>query len=223
MAYVILPPILEALHGKVGDAVYVRTKSGTVLRRYVRPRNPSTPAQQAVRASLKAAAQTYKALTPEQAAAWQEYARTRLLHTATAAHPYTPAPFNAFMTLALKYLQLHPGETPPLLPPEEPFFGEGIRIVAEAAAEGIVWTASAENTPTVATELLAQRLTSLRAQRTAEKYRTQAFVTFTDGALTFTTPLGPALYAPAYRFVHQETGQATKPTGLLPVLVDSAP
>src|SRR5262249_45959272 len=160
-------------------------------------RNPGTPAQQVVRANLKAAAQAYKALTPEQAAAWQEYARTRLRRTPTAAHPYTPAPFHAFMTLALKYLQLHPGDTPPALPPAEAFLGEGIKIGAEAVPEGIVWTASAENAPHVVTELLALRLTSLRAQRTAEKYRTQAFVTFTDSALTFTTPLAPALYAPA--------------------------
>ena len=73
------------------------------------------------------------------------------------------------------------------------------------------------------TELLVMPLTSLRMQRPTQKYRTQGFVAFRDDENSPFTPLPSGLFAPGYRFVQTETGQATFQIPLSPVLDLEAP
>jgi hypothetical protein len=56
--------------GRVGDVVYVISRYGQIARKYVPPRNPRTPAQQRNRSNFGAISSQWRALSPEQRAAW---------------------------------------------------------------------------------------------------------------------------------------------------------
>jgi hypothetical protein len=56
--------------GKIGNIVYVNSRYGQVARQYVNPRNPRTPDQQRNRGNFGAVASRWRALTPDQRAAW---------------------------------------------------------------------------------------------------------------------------------------------------------
>jgi hypothetical protein len=56
--------------GQIGNIVYVNSRYGQVARQYVHPRNPRTPDQQRNRGNFGAVASRWRALTPDQRAAW---------------------------------------------------------------------------------------------------------------------------------------------------------
>ena len=56
--------------GKQGPTVAVLTRYGQVLRQYVKPKNPRSPAQLRIRSNLGRVAARWRALTPEQRRAW---------------------------------------------------------------------------------------------------------------------------------------------------------
>ena len=56
--------------GQIGNVVYVNSRYGQLARQYVQPRNPRTPEQQRNRGNFGAVASRWRALTPEQRAAW---------------------------------------------------------------------------------------------------------------------------------------------------------
>jgi hypothetical protein len=56
--------------GQIGNIVYVNSRYGQLARQYVHPRNPSTQEQQLNRGNFGAVSSRWRALTPEQRAAW---------------------------------------------------------------------------------------------------------------------------------------------------------
>src|ERR1035441_10211884 len=56
--------------GQIGNVVYVNSRYGQLARQYVHPRNPRTPEQQRNRGNFGAVASRWRALTPDQRAAW---------------------------------------------------------------------------------------------------------------------------------------------------------
>jgi hypothetical protein len=200
---------MSDLRGKLGDVVYTRGRGGLMTRQYLRPHDPHTDAQQAVRANLAAASRAFRALSPAQTAAWQAYADSLVRHDPISGTLYHPSAWNAFNALALKLLQMRPDSTLPSLPPAEPFPGDTLVVTAEITGGYLVWTASAPNAPDITTELLAQRLRGTLRKPDPRQYRTQAFFAFTADTLTAATPPLPGRFALAYRFVHARTGQRT--------------
>ena len=56
--------------GQIGNIVYVNSRYGQLARQYVHPRNPRTAEQQRNRGNFGAVASRWRALTPDQRAAW---------------------------------------------------------------------------------------------------------------------------------------------------------
>jgi hypothetical protein len=56
--------------GQIGNIVYVNSRYGQLARQYVHPRNPRTPEQQRNRGNFGAVSSRWRALTPDQRAAW---------------------------------------------------------------------------------------------------------------------------------------------------------
>jgi hypothetical protein len=56
--------------GQIGNVLYVNSRYGQLARQYVHPRNPRTPEQQRNRGNFGAVSSRWRALTPDQGAAW---------------------------------------------------------------------------------------------------------------------------------------------------------
>jgi hypothetical protein len=56
--------------GKQGTTVAVTTRYGQVMRQYVKPKDPHSPAQMRIRSNLGRVSARWRALTPEQRQAW---------------------------------------------------------------------------------------------------------------------------------------------------------
>jgi len=57
--------------GRVADVVYVISRYGQLIRKFVPPRNPRSPRQQLNRSSFGVVSSRWRGLTPEQRAAWR--------------------------------------------------------------------------------------------------------------------------------------------------------
>ena len=186
------------LKGTSGNAVFVQTAHGTVVRERTIPHDPRTPAQIAVRMAQGRAARAWSDLDPAAVAAWRAYAAT-----------LGRQPNNAFATLYKVLLRLNPTAPAPLKPPTRPFFGDVISASAAGALSGVTFTATGSNAAGVVTELLLQPLASRHRRTYRDKYRHAAFVAF-SGTLTKTVACAPGWIACAYRFVNANTGQVTE-------------
>lgn len=149
---------------------------------------------------------------------WKRYAETiDLIHPKTGA-VYHPTAKNAFVSHALKLLQIDSQTEVPLDPPSVSFSGDSIEVtVCDSSqdffgcdsAETISLCASGPNQSSVVTEILVQKLKNCRRTPT-QQYRSVGFIQFSDNCLTYEIPLEPGLYSCAYRFVQRFTGQSTR-------------
>lgn len=201
--------LLESAHGKAGTVVFKRAPTGTVIVPRIKPRNPQTPAQQAARANLGRAAAAFRALTSEQFAIWQEYARMEASRNAED-QEFAPAANSIFIGLASKFLQINPAADIPITPPAEPFTGDSVEVELETTEtpEGVVATFVPDqaNRPGAVTELLVQRLKSRNRTPELRAYRTHGFTTFPESTpITLHLPSGH--YRFAVRFCCPTTGQ----------------
>lgn len=201
--------MLEGLHGKAGNAVYVRTASGVSVRDYVIPRDPKSPLQRAARQRIARCAEAWHQLTPQQGQRWREYALRLGKREPGSQTVVAPRAQNVFNALACRLQQLDPNAVIPLEPPASIYFGESVAINVTASAGEITFEASAPNTANVVTDLLIQRLTGGASTPQLKEYRHQTFVSFSSGHLSETLSVEPGWYACAFRFVNTETGQDT--------------
>lgn len=208
------------LSGRAGNAVFVNTGSGTIMRALPDRNDPQTSAQLLNRARQTYAARIWSNLEPEVVERWATYGKTIGMR-----------PMNAFTTLYKRLLSLDMAAPPPLFPPARPFFGDVIEVGVASSAEAattpldlelgsLTFTSSAPNTAGIVTEIFLQRLASRNRRTYIERYRSQGFTAFPGGtAHAVPCPLG--WYACAYRFVNQNTGQATEIAELGIVLVEA--
>lgn len=195
------------LSGKTGNAVFVRTKFGTVLRERPRSGGDPSPAQRSVRARMRQACAAYRALSVPQIEAWRAYAWA-LASTGTSRGGQAPkSGQQLFIAFATKILQIDPGAQIPADPPAAPFPGDGVRFSVQPILGGVRVTADGPNHPGAATELLVQPLPSLACRTYLSRFRTARFVRFAPGALTVDLPCGPGAVAVAARFVEPATGR----------------
>lgn len=134
MAKAKLGILLEELRGKAGNAVFKRTKVGTVVSERTTPTNPNTIRQLQVRANLSKAAKAFKALSPAQVALWNAYALK-------IAQPGTKprAAVDIFCALATKRLQIYSGNTIPTTPPATPFTGDSVHVTVSGVPGQIMF------------------------------------------------------------------------------------
>ncbi|MCC7102713.1 MAG: hypothetical protein IT206_06515 [Fimbriimonadaceae bacterium] len=223
--------VLSGLSGRAGNAVFVNTPSGTVLRDRPLVNDPNTPLQQATRINMARVGEVWKNLSLAQAAAWRNYA---LLEAGMSSGKSVP-PNLVFTRLAMKFLQMHPGAPIPVVPPATIFPGDAVRFTV---AFGLVRVGSGgsvchsvqssefglrtgaieiladrDNAPGVVTEVLLQPLQSVHRRTYLSRYRTAGFFAFEAGVPVF-VPTSASVVAVAVRFVCAATGQALSITEL---------
>ena len=98
--------------GRVGDEVYVRSRYGQIVRKFVPPRNPRSPRQQANRANFGALASQWHGLTPEAQSAWCVRAETD--RTGLSGYHYFMKLNPARVHIGLTRLDLPPDHVPAL-------------------------------------------------------------------------------------------------------------
>ncbi len=75
MARVTLNVAFKSLHGKVGDAIFYQRYGKQIMRPYVAPSNPDTPAQRERRGEFRKAVHAWQALAVEEKEEWKREAR----------------------------------------------------------------------------------------------------------------------------------------------------
>lgn len=210
--------LTNGLSGTAGNVVFVRQPGGgTVVRQRVTPRDPWTPAQAAARAIMTRAGHFYAQLTDVEVEEWERYARLLEQESRLNGVVIRIRTYNAYMSLAARFLALHPESEPPRTPPATSFPGDRIEITATAVEGAVRFEASGPNADDVTTELLLQRLRYAHGGPLTDKYRHQKFYVFSPSGLEIDVPVPPGRYAPAVRFLRLSTAQPT-PLLLLPTV-----
>ena len=217
------------IRGSVGDATFVQGATGTQLRRRPVRVGPPTPAQRDSALRMETISAWWAQVDLAGVEAWRAYALS--LEAGKPALERRPMPsWNAFLALATRVLMVDPGAEVPLHPPAAAFAGDAVAVtvVGEGTphpypsppeGRGVRFVASRPNAPGVVTELMLQRLASVARAPVPSRYRSQAFVGFTEGGLEAVVPQAPGWVACAVRFVDARTGQATAvfPCGIVGV------
>jgi hypothetical protein len=200
----------QDLRGKDGTVVIREGRSSLVVTPHVMPTNPRSMCQLNIRSNFRKSGKTFESMSVSQVQLWKDYAQTIVRTDPISGKTYHPTAINAFMQLAVKFLQLNPTGTIPLTPPTSDFLGDSITVTSSNPSAGLIrFTASAGNTLGVTTELLLQRLASPHRKPTVKGYRHAAWKVFTGPSLTHDIEVTPGWYAAAYRFVKNSTGQMT--------------
>lgn len=212
MAKIAFTPVVSNARGKTGQAVFTKTRSGSIIRLRVKPKNPRTVAQTTVRANLTEASRTYKGLSSSDVLSWQNYAATVTKRNAVTGQHYNPSAITAFNGLATSFLEMTPGGSIPTTPPTTPFVGDSVTITAVGGSGDITYTASAANATGVNTYLLLQKLVSANREPNPKGYRIGVIHHFVSGTLTnVISGLAPGTYAVAYKFGQVADGQTSLP------------
>lgn len=205
-----LSGFLKGVSGKTGNAVYRYTRNGTALSDRPFVNNPSTAAQQLVRAAFTKATKAWKNLTPAQAAAWNAYALNFSETNDVSGVASKRSGFNWYVALSSRFYQVNGlSATAPATPPTAAFTGDSLSFTATAQAGGIKITASAANSAGTTTALLVQKLSSANGKPQKNGYRTKAHFTFTGGSLQTTVNVTPGTYVVGIQYVSTGTGQET--------------
>jgi len=96
MAEVVLSAFVSNLSGKSGDIIYFRHDGKLLQRSYVKPTNPKSPYQQAVRNSFGSLMQAWQTLTEEQRYSWI-FAAAQIKLTNNIGVKFTPSGYNLFI------------------------------------------------------------------------------------------------------------------------------
>ena len=148
MAEIDLSILGDAMHGKSGNVVFLKTKTGTKVRKRSKPTDPKTPAQQAARERMTLVSKTYSGMTQDQLKAWRNYAKTLTHHNKYSGEPFTPSANNVFTGLATKFLQINPGTPLPLVVPDSTFVGDTVVVTAASSTGKITFTAKSRSRQT---------------------------------------------------------------------------
>jgi hypothetical protein len=197
MAKVVTAGWMPGLSGSMGNAVFVQTKDGTIVRNRPISQVSCTPAAWEARDRVRKAGFSWKNMSVAQAEAWRDYAR--------GLEPPEPAQ-QLFTRLAVRAMVA--GWPIPELPPEGPFLGDSPRLSLSASPGRVVVTASGANSPGVVTEVALQELMSIHRRTYMSRYRS-ARVLALPGPGPVELEVSAGVWAAAARFILGPTGQAT--------------
>lgn len=218
MATLKLSSFLKGISGRTGNAVYRLTLNGTELSDRPLVNNPSTKAQQLVRAAFTKSTQGWRNLTAAQVAAWNNYARFQKERNDVSGNVTSRSGFNWYVALSSRFYFVNGlAGTAPATPPTSNFTGDGLSFVLTGRTGAIQIQASAANSPGTTTAILIQRLRSVNSKPQKNGYRTVAHVVFASGSLSADISVEPGVYAVATQYVRVSTGQETSlnPVGLV--------
>jgi len=211
MAKVKLNATVEQFSGHTGNAVFVASREGTVMRQRVAPSQPNTPSQLAARERLRKTARQFKAFTAAQKSAWKAYGEQSVHADHVTFKRTSSTAVNSYTRLATKFLQVSPNGTPPTSPPTTPYAGDKISVTAAAGTGKITFSSSTSNASGTTTELLIQKLSSAGCAAPMGAYKNAQFYVFTAkaGGDSTDVAVSTGVYSVAYRFVNIATGEDT--------------
>jgi hypothetical protein len=143
MAKAQLGVLIQDIRGKAGNTVFQKSKEGIIVKPRVSPANPDTAAQRSIRQNLTRCGAEWRTYSAIQVEAWKNYAQNIKKTNQVNGKKYSPNPFNAFVELAAKFLQVNPTGTIPSTPPTSSYYGDSIEITAAADTGKITFEASA--------------------------------------------------------------------------------
>ncbi|RYG18240.1 hypothetical protein EON82_22865, partial [bacterium] len=120
MAILTEGPLMGRISGRAGNAVFVKTAYGTVIRDRPTGNDPQSPGQLLNRALQAKAARVWSDLDPEVVARWTAWASNPTPTPPQGEGARRMRPMNAFTTLYKRLLTLDPSAPPPLFPPARP-------------------------------------------------------------------------------------------------------
>ena len=201
--------VLSQARGRVGEQVYVKTRSGLAIKSRPRYRQFPNPATAGARERMIQAKDAWLGLDVEQVRAWRAFAKQIHRVNPVDGTEYSPIAYNAFIMLATRFLQANPMGEIPVWPPEEEFAGDEVVLkVNKASPTAVQFLASGPNSPDVVTEILVQKLPNIRRSPT-KFYKATAIRQFLTGQLNFNLELPAGVYVFAYRFIQATTGLCT--------------
>lgn len=118
--------VLSQARGRVGEQVYVKTRSGLAIKARPRYRQFPNPATAGARERMIRAKDAWLGLDVDQVKAWRAFARSIRRVNPVDGTEYSPIAYNAFIMLATRYLQANPTGEIPLMPPTDEFAGEDV-------------------------------------------------------------------------------------------------
>lgn len=208
------------IRGSVGGNTYSKARVGHTLRARIKGSNPRTTRQSAARANMAEASRQAQAFDATELAAWKAYAASLTKHNSVSGAAYSPSWITAYNELAIPYLGMNPGGTPPSTPPASPFTGDTITVTAAGASGKITFTGSAASTAGIKVALLVQKLTSANRKPNPKGYVLNKWGSIPGTPFHLdTTTLTPGTYAVGYKFGDDTTGQETLPVFLANVIV----
>lgn len=208
------------VRGSTGGVVYSKTRSSHIMRARVKGRNPRSTRQSAARANMAAASRQAQDFSPSEVLDWKSYAAGITLHNRVSGAPYHPSWIQAYNTLAIPFMGMNPGDTPPTTPPTDPFTGDTLVVTAAGASGKITFTADAASTSGIQVALLVQKLSSPNREPNPKGYVLNKWGVFPGTPFHLdTTTLEPGTYAIGYKWGNEDTGQETLPVFLPNVTV----
>ncbi|MCW5940014.1 MAG: hypothetical protein KF884_10150 [Fimbriimonadaceae bacterium] len=208
MAKVVTAGWMPGLSGSMGNAVFVSTRDGTVVRERPRGRRSFTPAACEARERVRQIGLFWKNMSVAEAEAWRVYAR--------GLEPQEPAQ-QLFTRLAVRAMVA--GYPIPASPPEGPFLGDSPKFSLSTLPGRVVVTASGANSAGVVTVVALQRLVSAHRRTYLSRYRS-AVVLSLPGPGPVELGVLAGVWAVAARFILGPTGQSTAFAELGRVIVE---
>lgn len=211
MAFLKPGPNNNGLRGRMGGQVYAGGGEDTIVREFVEPVQPNTPAQVAQQGRVKRGSQGWGELSDTERAAWTEAVETFGVTSKSVRRrrPKLLTGAQYFTSLTSKFLACTPGGTVPKLPPTKRFIGDSIEFTLSTTPGNIVVTASGPNSSGVKTEIRVQRLAAAYRKPSPNGFRTKAFVAFSGTTLSHSIPVSAGAYAVAVQFVDVASGAVT--------------
>lgn len=169
------------------------------------------PVRRTVGAKTQRALDAWINLDPAAKESWATYAKTQRRYDVRKGRVVGPSPRAAFISFAKRRWSLDDSLSAPTEAPVGSFFGDHLSVVAarRSPSKGIArLEATGTNTDGVFTEILVQRVGSAGVSK--NKFKTAAFIAFTNESRHFDIKLSRGHYAFAYRFVRVDTMQTTE-------------
>ena len=200
--------ISELYVGSAGSATFRSSTVGQQLTKRSYPKDAKTERQLESRGDFTDGSDGYALLTSAEKKLWAAWSKSRTRRDPVTNKSYSLAPRAAYIGLASKFAQINPGMALPTVPPLMPFRGDRIVVTAEEVDGAVLFSASDHNRVGAATELLAQRLSSIDRSPQEDDYLSYGFTTFPDASGNEQViELGLGIWSLAYRFVCPSTGE----------------
>ena len=125
--------LTQGVSGRLGGLQYAQGPVGTIWKSMPPPRLRFTPGERAQQDRVRRIGAAWRTLGLEEIGLWREFAEGAVAMLPAMRRP-PAAPYNAFLALGTRVLQVDPRAALPRTPPASPFGGDAVTVVGEASS-----------------------------------------------------------------------------------------